>query len=179
MRADCRKAPRPPAIERGAAPDRLKAEALRWRWVRARAGSPWPSLLPLRSIAEPGTSGPPASESPWAAESGSRSGVSGGGWEWRPGRRPRRPEWPGARRPPSGRRTGPAAEEPPRQGPESFSTSTSRGDASYRPGDSASARRSIIECLVSLSERLRQRISQEGPISFRDFMEAALYDPEE
>jgi len=32
---------------------------------------------------------------------------------------------------------------------------------------------------VSLSERLRQRISKEGPISFRDFMEAALYDPEE
>jgi SAM-dependent MidA family methyltransferase len=32
---------------------------------------------------------------------------------------------------------------------------------------------------LSLSERLRQRILREGPISFRDFMEAALYDPEE
>ncbi|HEY7114479.1 MAG TPA: SAM-dependent methyltransferase [Thermoanaerobaculia bacterium] len=30
-----------------------------------------------------------------------------------------------------------------------------------------------------LSERLRERISREGPISFRDFMEAALYDPED
>jgi SAM-dependent MidA family methyltransferase len=30
-----------------------------------------------------------------------------------------------------------------------------------------------------LDERLRERISHEGPISFRDFMEAALYDPEE
>jgi SAM-dependent MidA family methyltransferase len=36
----------------------------------------------------------------------------------------------------------------------------------------------IIEGLVSLSERLRRRISLDGPISFRDFMEAALYDPE-
>jgi len=32
---------------------------------------------------------------------------------------------------------------------------------------------------VTLSERLRRRIALEGPISFRDFMEAALYDPEE
>jgi SAM-dependent MidA family methyltransferase len=32
---------------------------------------------------------------------------------------------------------------------------------------------------LSLSERLRQRILREGPISFRDFMEAALYDPSE
>ncbi|MGH9369615.1 MAG: class I SAM-dependent methyltransferase [Thermoanaerobaculia bacterium] len=31
----------------------------------------------------------------------------------------------------------------------------------------------------SLVERLRQRISREGPISFRDFMEAALYDAAE
>jgi SAM-dependent MidA family methyltransferase len=30
-----------------------------------------------------------------------------------------------------------------------------------------------------LAERLRQRIRREGPISFADFMEAALYDPEE
>jgi len=30
----------------------------------------------------------------------------------------------------------------------------------------------------SLAERLRERISREGPISFRDFMAAALYDPE-
>jgi len=30
-----------------------------------------------------------------------------------------------------------------------------------------------------LDERLRERISREGPISFRDFMEAALYDPGE
>jgi SAM-dependent MidA family methyltransferase len=37
----------------------------------------------------------------------------------------------------------------------------------------------IIEGLLSLSERLRRRINQEGPIPFRDFMEAALYDPEE
>jgi SAM-dependent MidA family methyltransferase len=32
---------------------------------------------------------------------------------------------------------------------------------------------------VSLAERLRERIQREGPISFADFMEAALYDPEE
>src|SRR5262249_21712984 len=32
---------------------------------------------------------------------------------------------------------------------------------------------------VSLSERLRNRIAREGPISFYDFMRAALYDPEE
>ena len=32
---------------------------------------------------------------------------------------------------------------------------------------------------MTLSERLARRIAQEGPISFRDFMEAALYDPEE
>ena len=31
----------------------------------------------------------------------------------------------------------------------------------------------------SLAERLRERIRREGPISFADFMEAALYDPEE
>ena len=37
----------------------------------------------------------------------------------------------------------------------------------------------IIEGGVTLSERLRQRIALEGPISFRDFMEAALYEPEE
>jgi SAM-dependent MidA family methyltransferase len=30
---------------------------------------------------------------------------------------------------------------------------------------------------VRLSERLRERIAREGPISFQDFMEAALYDP--
>jgi len=30
-----------------------------------------------------------------------------------------------------------------------------------------------------LSERLRARIAKEGPISFRDFMTAALYDPQE
>jgi SAM-dependent MidA family methyltransferase len=32
---------------------------------------------------------------------------------------------------------------------------------------------------VSLSERLRERIAREGPISFRDFMRASLYDPDE
>ena len=32
---------------------------------------------------------------------------------------------------------------------------------------------------MSLSERLRERILREGPISFSDFMEAALYDPQE
>lgn len=32
---------------------------------------------------------------------------------------------------------------------------------------------------MTLSERLRRRIAREGPISFRDFMEAALYDPAE
>lgn len=32
---------------------------------------------------------------------------------------------------------------------------------------------------MSLSQRLRERIAREGPISFSDFMEAALYDPEE
>lgn len=31
---------------------------------------------------------------------------------------------------------------------------------------------------VTLAERLRDRIRREGPISFADFMEAALYDPE-
>jgi SAM-dependent MidA family methyltransferase len=31
----------------------------------------------------------------------------------------------------------------------------------------------------SLSQRLRERIKREGPISFRDWMEAALYDPQE
>jgi SAM-dependent MidA family methyltransferase len=31
---------------------------------------------------------------------------------------------------------------------------------------------------LSLAERLRERICREGPISFADFMEAALYDPE-
>jgi len=31
---------------------------------------------------------------------------------------------------------------------------------------------------LSLAERLRERIRREGPISFADFMEAALYDPE-
>lgn len=30
-----------------------------------------------------------------------------------------------------------------------------------------------------LSERLRERISRDGPISLRDFMEAALYDPQD
>jgi SAM-dependent MidA family methyltransferase len=34
----------------------------------------------------------------------------------------------------------------------------------------------IIEAVVSLAERLRERIVREGPISFRDFMAAALYD---
>jgi len=33
--------------------------------------------------------------------------------------------------------------------------------------------------MPSLAERLRERIVREGPISFRDFMSAALYDPEE
>jgi SAM-dependent MidA family methyltransferase len=32
---------------------------------------------------------------------------------------------------------------------------------------------------VSLLERLRERIAREGPMSFADFMEAALFDPEE
>lgn len=32
---------------------------------------------------------------------------------------------------------------------------------------------------MSLSDRLRERIAREGPISFRDFMAAALYDPQE
>jgi SAM-dependent MidA family methyltransferase len=32
---------------------------------------------------------------------------------------------------------------------------------------------------VSLFERLRERIAREGPISFLDFMDAALYNPEE
>jgi SAM-dependent MidA family methyltransferase len=32
---------------------------------------------------------------------------------------------------------------------------------------------------VALAERLRERIAREGPISFRDFMAAALYDPQE
>jgi SAM-dependent MidA family methyltransferase len=32
---------------------------------------------------------------------------------------------------------------------------------------------------VPLIERLRERIAHEGPISFRDFMAAALYDPQE
>lgn len=33
--------------------------------------------------------------------------------------------------------------------------------------------------MTSLAERLRERIAREGPISFRDFMAAALYDPTE
>ncbi len=33
--------------------------------------------------------------------------------------------------------------------------------------------------MSSLARRLTERIRREGPISFRDFMEAALYDPEE
>ena len=33
--------------------------------------------------------------------------------------------------------------------------------------------------MPSLSERLRERIAREGPISFFDFMQAALHDPEE
>jgi SAM-dependent MidA family methyltransferase len=37
----------------------------------------------------------------------------------------------------------------------------------------------IIDGPVSLSDRLRERIAHEGPISFRDFMAAALYDPQE
>jgi len=32
--------------------------------------------------------------------------------------------------------------------------------------------------VVSLAERLRERIAREGPMSFADFMRAALYDPE-
>ena len=32
--------------------------------------------------------------------------------------------------------------------------------------------------MASLTERLRERIVREGPISFRDFMAAALYDPD-
>lgn len=32
---------------------------------------------------------------------------------------------------------------------------------------------------MSLADRLRERIAHEGPISFRDFMAAALYDPQE
>ena len=32
---------------------------------------------------------------------------------------------------------------------------------------------------MSLLERLRERIAREGPMSFADFMEAALFDPEE
>jgi len=41
-----------------------------------------------------------------------------------------------------------------------------------------SSERSISE-LDSLADRLRQRIKQEGPITFRDWMEAALYDPQD
>ncbi len=37
----------------------------------------------------------------------------------------------------------------------------------------------IIEGLLSLSERLAERILREGSLSFRDFMEAALYDSRE
>ena len=37
----------------------------------------------------------------------------------------------------------------------------------------------IIRVLVSLSQRLSHRIAREGPISFYDYMRAALYDPEE
>ncbi len=32
---------------------------------------------------------------------------------------------------------------------------------------------------VTLADRLRERITREGPISFRDFMATALYDPQE
>ncbi|MGH9317943.1 MAG: class I SAM-dependent methyltransferase [Thermoanaerobaculia bacterium] len=37
----------------------------------------------------------------------------------------------------------------------------------------------IFETGVSLADRLHERIAREGPISFRDFMAAALYDPQE
>ena len=47
----------------------------------------------------------------------------------------------------------------------------------HRPRPPPSRRRPA-ERRVSLSERLAERIRREGPISFRDFMEAALYDPE-
>ena len=41
------------------------------------------------------------------------------------------------------------------------------------------ARNYKLRARASLSERLRERIAREGPISFVDFMQAALYDPEE
>ncbi len=43
----------------------------------------------------------------------------------------------------------------------------------------ASSGENIIEGPLSLSERFAERILSEGPISFRDFMEAALYDSRE
>jgi len=36
-----------------------------------------------------------------------------------------------------------------------------------------------VATVSTISERLRERILREGPISFSEFMEAALYDPEE
>src|SRR5262249_31452721 len=43
----------------------------------------------------------------------------------------------------------------------------------------ASLKTIIRAAVASLADRLRERIAREGPISFTDFMEAALQDPEE
>jgi SAM-dependent MidA family methyltransferase len=45
-------------------------------------------------------------------------------------------------------------------------------------GESAGALLALLEPSVPLGDRLRDRIAREGPISFADFMRAALYDPE-
>ena len=46
------------------------------------------------------------------------------------------------------------------------------------PNESKSVTETSLE-RVSLAARLRNRIKREGPITFRDWMEAALYDPED
>src|SRR5207248_9457047 len=46
-------------------------------------------------------------------------------------------------------------------------------------GDGIAKARGPAAARVPLAEKLRARIEAEGPMRVRDFMEAALYDPEE
>src|SRR5262249_18519909 len=54
-----------------------------------------------------------------------------------------------------------------------------RGDRQGSLKEAAPHRGNYNPRRVSLSDRLRDRIAREGPISFYDFMRAALYDPDE
>jgi SAM-dependent MidA family methyltransferase len=49
----------------------------------------------------------------------------------------------------------------------------------HRPNIFEGAENIIVLSLSSLLERLKERIAREGPMSFRDFMAIALYDPEQ